>query len=379
MHKREARWQSEENFFSAERYFEHLIRDLDAAQQCILLESYIFEVDFIGRQIIDCLSRAKSRGVSIKVLVDGIGSMNTMSELIDAFHEKELPLKVYHPLPWRFNSYQHAVRKGDFLGKLLHFTGRINNRDHRKLCIIDNQIAWAGSYNICVTHLPSHLGGQSWKDHGFRISGENVGHLALEFTNIWNDEDVEKSLKSTIRAIPFALSTLNPIKRRQRLQRIIRSIGTAKNRIWIANAYFAPHHSITKALMQAKQRGVDIRIIVGGKSDVIFFPSLTRSFYADLLRVRIEIHEWQNSILHSKIALIDNYCYSGSSNLNSRSHFHDLELDILLSHENTIKEIETQMLNDFSHSKHIFPKEVSDNAFFIFINALIPRLLRYWL
>lgn len=379
MHKRESLWQSEENFFSAEHYFNALIQDLDAAQNCILMESYIFELDALGKQVVDSLARAKNRGVNIKVLVDGIGSMNTMDELIETFHQHDLPLKVYHPLPWSFNSYQHAVRKGGFIDKLLHFTGRINHRDHRKLCIIDNQIAWAGSYNICVIHLPPHLGGENWKDHGFRVTGENVAHLGAEFLNIWNDDSVEKPLRSSLRSLPFALSTLNPIKRRQRLQRILRSIETAKKRIWIANAYFAPHHSITKALIQAKRKGVDIRILVGGKSDIIFFPSLTRSFYADLLNTRMEIHEWQHSVLHSKIALIDDFCFSGSSNLNSRSHFHDLELDILLCHENTIHEIEQKMLEDFFESKQIFPKEVSASAFSIFINALIPRLLRYWL
>lgn len=375
MYLQKSLWEHEANFFKASSYFEALIQDINSAESCIFIESYIFDLDLVGEKIFSALNQAKVRGVEIKVLVDGIGSMNSMEALLTKFQSAGIALKVYHPLPWNFRSYKYAVTKGAFFEKLLHFTGRINHRDHRKLCIVDRKIAWTGSFNISRTHLSKSAGGEGWKDHGVRVSGNKINLLAEEFLELWH----EKASKKPKRPLPFILSTLNPAKRKEKVMHITQSIDSAKHRIWIANAYFAPHHSITAALVRAKQRGVDVRIIVGGKSDIVFFPSLTRSFYIDLLYNNIDVYEWRESILHSKIVLIDEYCYSGSTNLNNRSHYHDLELDILLCLENTIKEIEHQFETDFSKSKKIEHQYLNDNAIYIFLMSLFPKLLRYWL
>lgn len=375
MYAQKSLWESEQNFFEAAPYFEQLIQDIHEAQNSIFLESYIFEVDILGLQIIEALIKAHQRGLDIKVLVDGIGSMNTLEQLILYFKNASIPLKVYRPLPWHFKSYQYALSKGTFFKKLFNFTGQINNRNHRKLCVIDKRIAWTGSYNLCKAHLSISNGGDGWKDHGLRVSGKNVEYLANEFLQLWYLR-THKILK---KYLPFILSSLNPIKRKRKRLRIIQSIDTAKRKIWIANAYFAPHRSITAALRRAKKRGVDVRIIVGGKSDIIFFPSLTRSFYNDLLIDDVAIFEWQTCVLHSKIVLIDEYCYSGSSNLNSRSYSHDLELDILVCLETTIKEIETQFNSDFEMSTKIEADYLYKNALYISIMSIIPKLLRYWL
>jgi len=368
-------WESEQNYFDAFDYFENLRRDIEASTNSIYLESYIFEVDIVGLKIINALTEAKLRGVDIKVLVDGIGSMNSLPQLIEQFEKSSIFLKIYRPLPWSFKSYRYALNKGAFFEKLLHFTGHINHRDHRKLCVIDKQIAWTGSYNLIRTHLKLEEGGEGWKDHGVRVTGKNVEFLSNEFLQIWH----RRSHKTLKKSLPSILSTLNPLKRKRKLDKIIQSIDNAKKRIWISNAYFAPHRSITTALRHAELRGVEVRIIVGSKSDIIFFPSLTRSFYSDLLSSRIEVFEWQEGILHSKIVLLDDYCYSGSSNLNSRSHSLDLELDILVCLEPTIKEIEQQFISDFNCSKKIEFSYLNDNSFYIFIMSFIPKLLRYWL
>lgn len=375
MYAQKSLWDGEQSFFEAGLYFQRLIQDIHNAKNSIFLESYIFEADVLGTQIIAALIEAQKRHIDIKVLVDGIGSINTLDQLIEQFESAAIPLKVYRPLPWDFAAYRYSLLKGDFFKKFFYFSSRINNRNHRKLCVIDKRIAWTGSFNLCRSHLSIEDGGEGWKDHGLRVCGKHVEHLSNEFLQLW----YQRSHKPLKKYLPFILSSLNPVRRKRKFSRIIQSIDTAKKRLWIANAYFAPHRSIIAALQRAKQRGVDVRVIVGGKSDIIFFPSLTRSFYNDLLIHHISVFEWQNSVLHSKIVLIDDYCFSGSSNLNSRSHSHDLELDILVCLEPTIKEIEKQFTVDFNASKKIELTYLHENTFYIFVMSIIPKLLRYWL
>ena len=375
MEKQNLLWDSERNFFNADEYFQTLIEDINNAQHYVFLESYIFEADLVGLAVIQALIAAKQRGLEIKVLIDGLGSINTMNQLLTQFQEGGVFLKVYHPLPWDFKSHRYSVNKGSFIEKFLHFAGRINHRDHRKLCIIDGSIAWTGSLNISKSHLALNLQGDGWKDHGVRVTGSKVNLLSEEFLQLWS----QKSYKRFRHPFKFILSTLNPIKRKQKILRVTQAIDTAQKRIWIANAYFAPHRSIIESLIKAKQRGIDVRVIVGGKSDVFFFPSLTRSFYLDLIGNNIAVYEWSKGILHSKIFLYDHCCYSGSSNLNNRSHVHDLELDILLCQEKTILEIEKGFRQDFKNSIKIEFDYLHDNAFYIFLMGLVPKLLRYWL
>ena len=286
MHIHEPLWNSEQNFFDAQAYFDALIKDIDEAQKNIFLESYIFNVDSVGERIIKALFNAQKRGLEVKVLVDGLGSMESMDDLLSIFKESEVSLKVYHPLPWHFKSHKYAVKTGKFVEKFLYFMGRVNKRDHRKLCVIDKSIAWTGSLNISNAHLPKELNGGGWKDHGVRVTGENVRLLADEFLQLWHEKSERKIKKS----FKFILSTLNPTKRKLKTLQVKQAIDSAQERIWIANAYFAPHRSIVKSLVQAKQRGVDVRIMVWGISDIFFFPSLTRSFYLDLIGNDIAVY-----------------------------------------------------------------------------------------
>jgi cardiolipin synthase len=321
------------------------------------------------------LIAARKRGLIVKVLIDGIGSMNHAGELVRLFNAHDIIVKVYHPLPWDFDVYKSSVKKGSFLTKLFYFIVSINKRNHRKLCIIDKRIAWIGSYNITVIHLPIAAGGEGWKDHGLRITGDNVNLLAHESSLLW----YRQKNRNLRKQLPHVLSSLNPIKRRLKAKRVTRAMHLAKHRIWIANAYFAPHPSIIAALKKASSRGVDVRILVGEKSDIVFFPVFSRSFFADLLKSGIKVYEWSESVLHCKILLIDNYAYSGSSNLNSRSHYHDLELDAYVCLPETIRDLETRFEEDFSTSQKIEASFLFENRFYIFTMSFIPRIIRYWL
>jgi len=376
MYPKQSLWQSERSFHDASLFFDTLIKDIDQAESSVLLETYIFDKDHLGEKVIATLAAARKRGLTIKVLVDGIGSMDDLDDLIATFDSHNITFKVFHPLPWDFSAYRKAVKTGGFFAKLIYFISHMNQRNHRKLCIIDKKIAWTGSFNISKCHLPIESGGDGWKDHGLRVTGNHVESLANEFSLLWYRRSHRILRKQQL---PFILSSLNPLKRLRKEKWLISSISQAKHRIWIANAYFAPHPSIITALKKAGSRGIDVRVLVGEKSDISFFPAFSRSFFADLVKHHIKVYEWSKSVLHSKILLIDNYCYSGSSNLNSRSHYHDLELDILACLPETIADLEKKFEEDFYLSNRIESSFLFKNRVYISIMSFIPRILRYWL
>lgn len=368
-------WLDEKSFHEPQAYFDELLKDIEQAKECIFLESYIFNFDTLGKQVLKKLSASASNGVKVKLLVDGIGSIFDVTQLSNYCDQHHIEFKVYHPSPLSFSIYTKALKKGLFLNKFFYFLSRINARDHRKLCIIDNQIAWTGSFNISLSHLPYDKGGDNWQDHGLRVTGHNVIFLSKEFLDLWHAHHRKKLGL----ALPIVLSSLNPLKRHIKTKRIKQLIEGAQQRIWIANAYFAPHRSILSALKKAKKNGADVRILVGKRSDIKFFPNLTRSFYSDLLNHDIRIYEWQDNILHSKILLLDNTCISGSSNLNSRSYYHDLELDIVVRQVETILNIENKFLSNFDESEEITKRSHFKNRAYILAASLLPRILRYWL
>ena len=130
-------------------------------------------------------------------------------------------------------------------------------------------------------------------------------------------------------------------------------MSDAKERIWIANAYFVPSRGVQRALMKAASRGVDVRILLTAESDVQFMPWIARTHYAALMRSGIRLFEYQPRILHSKVIYIDDFVIIGSSNLNHRSLLHDLELDVFAQELETVQRVHKMFEEDFIESVEV--------------------------
>jgi cardiolipin synthase len=367
-------WDSEQLFDDASAYFNTLIDDINNAQHSIRLESYIFDWDKVGKRILAALNEAANRGVNVMLLVDGIGSMMSLEWLIQHAAQHRIQLRIYHPPPWFLRSHALALSQLPALPKVFYFLARLNQRDHRKLCVIDHHTAWVGSFNVSAVHLPHRLGGQSWRDYGVRVSGQAVERLAENFDHLWlQRQPVQQSGH-----LKHYISNLSPITRRLRQQFLLDLINGANRRLWITNAYFSPSKSILKAIKRACRRGVDVRLIVAEQSDVPLFPDLTATYYSDLLRYGVEVYAYQKSILHAKVMLVDQRAIIGSTNFNHRSFLHDLELDLLLTETATLRKLEQYFHADTRNSHHL---NGSDNPRYIRSRLMgwLPRLFRYWL
>lgn len=367
-------WQSELVFDNADSYFDALLTDLEQAQHSIELETYIFNHDALGVSIIKALINANQRGVQVRVLIDGFGSRDSLEYLLHRLQPSDTQVRVYHPLPWYFRAHRWSLNRHSALGKIGYLLARLNQRDHRKLCVIDQESAWVGSFNISGVHLSTARGGSNWRDYGVRVSSASVSRLTHNFDNLWfQREPVPQAgfLKQYI-------SNLSPLTRRLRQDFLVDLIDQCQQRLWITNAYFAPSPRILKALKQACKRGVDVQLIVAEKSDVVFFPTLTATYYGDLLRFGVGVFAYHQRVLHAKVMLVDDKAIIGSTNFNQRSFLHDLELDLVLNKQNSIEQLERCFHQDASQSIPIDKdrlKHYQTSRWF----GWLPRLFRYWL
>ncbi len=356
-----------------DEYFESLVRGIELAKACILLETYIFKLDLLGLKIINALSAAAERGVQVRVLMDGIGSAEDGQHIALLLEQAGVSTKIYHPLPWQVRHYHRAINQGSLLGQVLFFFQKINQRDHRKLCVIDRENLWMGSLNICTDHLSLEKGGAGWRDLGLKMSGPGVSQAEDSFNRLWQAHN--KPI--THRSYRHILSNLTPKAQRKKVQFITQKIRLARSRIWLASAYFAPSSKLIKALKNAAANGLDVRLILPRNSDVKIFPYLSATYYPELLQSGVHIHEYKSGFLHTKALIIDQTYLLGSTNFNHRSFIHDLELDVFVTQTEAQQDLEQIFKQDLSQAKPITLPAPS-RALGARLLGWLAKLLRYW-
>ena len=366
---------SERLIFDADEYYQSMLADIEHANRKIILETYIFHCDEVGQLFLTALAAASKRGVGIRLLVDGVGSYEDASQIADQLESENSQVRIFHPLPWDFPAYRRALFAGRWYSQTLYLLARMNHRDHRKLCIIDDNIAWLGSYNISADHFNRTLQDSSdnWHDTGLRVKGPIVHDLKRNFEEVWH----RKGGSITYRTRRF-LSNHSIRARKSRNQRLITLLQAVTKRIWITNAYFNPSSKLLSTLKEAARKGIDVRVIVPSRSDVLVFPSLSRTYYADLLGAGIQVYELNNRVLHSKTMLIDNYVLVGSTNLNYRSYFHDLELDVVLSKKESVQCMQGKFSSDLNDCTEITLKNWQSSPWLLTILGWASRVFRYW-
>ena len=363
-------------YFSPEEYFGGLIGDIDNAHHEVILETYIFKLDKIGNQVLDALLRAIARGIKLKLLIDGVGSQRDSSLIAEQLISTNSEVRVFHPLPWDFSVYRRALKSGRWYSKILYLIASINHRDHRKLCLIDNRIAWLGSYNITADHSnPASVSLEEyWHDTGLRVTGSVVQSLTTNFNQVWHRKAGSIAERSRHYMAREEIS-----RRRQPKLQLLSVLELAQQRIWITNAYFNPSNQVLRMLKRKARQGVSVQVIVPQRSDVIFFPLLSRSFYSDLIQADIRVFEYGSRVLHSKTMLIDDQLLVGSTNLNYRSLFHDLELDILLDDTACVEQMQQRFCEDVSASVEITLLNWQQHPLLLKLLSWLSRFLRYWL
>lgn len=284
-------------------FFPAMLAAIDQAKKFILLEQYLVQSGHVTHRFVEALIRARQRGVTVLVLLDDYGSRLLEALDRERLVSQDIKLEFFNPFSyWRFY--------------------RSLRRDHRKLLIIDGEVAFTGGAGLHDAFDSPFNPDRTWHEIMVRIEGPVVHDWQAAFFNTW-EKVTGRSVE--LPAVPVtrfsggqagrvALSTgpnLQEIKRA-----FINHVRQAQQRVWLATPYFVPSRKIRRALRRRARAGVDVRLLLPGPiSDHPWVSNAARGFYHRLLHYGVRIFEYQPRFIHAKVGLCDNWCTLGSSNL----------------------------------------------------------------
>ncbi len=312
---------------------EAMLADIRTATRRIWLETYIYSVDAAGKAIGEALKERARAGVEVKLIYDALGSWSAPAAFFDELRQAGVQVHAYHTFWEALNRYA--------LFQVL------NRRNHRKLLVVDDRVAYFGGMNVVdlsgVTTLADakqrHLAPSAgWRDVHARMVGDKQREVAAAFDRLWRHVQRRPAGRRTRWPVKQMLSApgdgvfffdSRPSWPRRSHRRVfLPLIRRARQSITIATAYFLPTGRVQRALYRARRRGVRVRVIVPAQSDVPMVQRATRHLYARLLRHGIEVYERQNQMLHSKVMVVDGRTVVlGSCNLDPRSLWWNLEFN----------------------------------------------------
>jgi cardiolipin synthase len=358
-----------------------MLDDIRAARQRVWLESYIFQHDPAGRAVAAALEERARAGVQVRLLYDAIGSQTTPAWFWTRLRRAGVRVHPFHSVLeafWRFS-----------------FLRILNLRDHRKLLVIDDRIAYFGGMNIMdpssgeveAAHLPSPAG---WRDVHMRLEGPQQQEVAASFERAWLRARRQKTpprVRPTF-AAPIGAETesieffdTGPGLRGTSAGRLFTwLIGQARHSITMAMAYFLPVGRVMRALFRARRSGVLVHVLVPGVSDAPVVLYASRHLYDRLLRRRFHIHERQGIMLHSKVMIVDDeWTVVGSANLDARSLWINLEFVAVIRSRRLAQALNEIVAFEMMHSKRITVREYRELSWWERLRNRLAWELRWWL
>ena len=298
---------------NGDEIFPALLQGIRAAKKTITLETYIYWSGTIGQEFADALAERARAGVKVHVIIDWLGSSKIDGRYIEELLHAGATVHTYHPI--RF--YDVAS------------FGRVDNRTHRKLLIIDGKVGFTGGVGIADIWRGNAQDEQHWRDNHYRVEGPIVAQLQATFMDNWmkisgevlNGEEYFPLLEPTGKAAAQVFKSSSGGGSQSMQLMFLLSIAAAHSHIQMESAYFVPDDVTIKTLLAAKKRGVEIEIIVpGSKIDETVVRRASRSRWGDLLQNGIAIYEYEPTMFHCKQMIVDELWVSvGSSNLDNRS------------------------------------------------------------
>lgn len=331
-----------EVYFDGRSAFDAMERDVDAARTEILVESYIWKDDDTGRRALNALARAAARGVAVRALADAVGSLSTKRAYWEELTRRGIEVRLF----------------GTFL--LQPF------RDHRKIVVVDRRVAFTGGMNIADEYSGgSGLGSggktrSAWRDTHARVEGAAAWEMATVFSEGWIEaggapldlRPLEPPEDSPARVV--VLDAWPGRGYEETASALAAVVSAARERVWVTNAYFAPRRRAIGVLAAAVRRGVDVRLLLPGVSDVPIVRHAGHGWYGPLLAAGVRIFEFQPSILHAKTAVADDYAsVVGSSNLDFRSFHLNAECNFLILDDGVGRTMSAAFERDLELSKEI--------------------------
>lgn len=330
-----------------EKMYKDMLEELDKAQRFILLEYFIIAEGGMWEGIFEILKRKSSQGLDVRLIYDDMGCLNLLSKNFQVDMEKA-GIQCF-----AFNPFVPILSLA------------VNNRDHRKIMVIDGKVAFTGGINLADEYINTKIRFGHWKDTGLKIQGDAVRNFTLMFLELWNafrktDENIDNflckgndfvNIKDGF-VIPFADSPLDNETVGQNIY--IDILNQAKRYVYIFTPYLIIDSDLQNALRLAAKRGVDVRIVTPGIPDKKIVYRVTRSYYPLLLQSNVKIYEYTPGFLHAKSYVCDDeIAVIGTINMDYRSLCLHFECGTYLYKTESILEIKNDYLRTLEACREI--------------------------
>lgn len=295
---------------NGDEIFPAMLAAIRSAQHTINFETYIYWSGEIGRAFADALSERAQSGIEVKVVIDWAGSIKMEKALLEQLREAGVDIRMYRPLKW-------------------YNLGRLNNRTHRKLLIVDGVVGFTGGVGIADQWQGHAQDADHWRDVHFQVEGPIVAQMQAAFNDNWTKMTGEV-LNGADHFPPLApagdadaqVFIASPAGGSESMHLMyLMAIAAAQDSIDLEASYFVPDELIIGALLAARRRGVRVRVLVPGRhidSDTVRIAS--KANWELLLEAGIEIYEYQPTMMHNKVLVVDREMVSvGSTNFDPRS------------------------------------------------------------
>ncbi|HEY8853150.1 MAG TPA: phospholipase D-like domain-containing protein [Gemmatimonadaceae bacterium] len=329
--------------------FPALLEAIASAQHSVHFSTFIYSSGHIPIEFAAAFSAAAKRGVEVRMVFDKSGSNNVSPELMAQMRKAGCKIKWFRPIEW----YSWA---------------KYNHRTHRKLLIIDGTVAFTGGVGIADEWRGNADSPMHWRDTHVRVLGPAVASVQAAFVDTWNEATGELPIDERyFPRLPREGETSmcgiqsNPVFGASSAQRSMAVlIAGATRRLWIANAYFVPPKPFVQALRDAKARGVDVKILLPGRyHDQPAVRRASRRTWARLLEGGVEIYEYEPTMIHCKIVIVDSSVTSiGSINFDPRSFALNAEFGVVALDRELAKQIEDAFVDDLGYSSRVTTEDL---------------------
>lgn len=338
-----------------------MIDSIASARHEINVESYLFADDEVGRRFADVLRKRAAAGVRVRLMLDAEGCRSRMSRRLTR-RMADSGVEVRRFRPWRWG------RPGQYW-----------QRDHRKLLAVDGEVAYLGGFNIHRESSRAFFGEKRWRDTHVRLGGALARQVTGCFDAFWRRDLQWQPLES---ASPCGVLMPNQTRaclRRLRCTYAALFVG-AQTTIHIGTPYFVPDHRTQHILIEAAKRGVEVSLLVPGKSDVPIARWAARAAYARLLAAGVKVYEYLPRMFHAKTTVIDGtWATIGTANMDYRSLFLNYELNLFTRDEQLCRQLQVQFKRDLAESAEIGLEVWGQRKWTEYFYETIGWLSRRWL
>jgi cardiolipin synthase A/B len=351
---------------NGEAKFPEVLKSLEQAQHHIHMEYYIFCYDDVGKKIVDILIRKVKEGVEVRLIIDDFGSTKN-KKMVRRLRKAGVPVHRFMPVAFPFFA-------------------QANFRNHRKIIVVDGRIGFEGGINIDERYLNNGKHKLFWRDTHIKIEGPLVNQLQMQFLLSWHFTSKKKfpferpyfgnqfDIQGRATATLVASGPDSP--RPHCMEAILAAINQAREKIWIVTPYFIPTDQIITALQMAVSNGIEVKMILPGKSDSHIVKHASLSYITPLLKSGIKIYFYNKGFAHAKTMTFDNQlAIIGTANMDTRSFYINFEIAALIYDEKLCGEVDESFINDLNNSEEIILSRWSKRSFYNRLKDSTCRLL----